>query len=229
MKGIHVIAIAFLASCTVISANEDAKDLSQDQSVLADTHYGIPIICPFPERNWWNTTTNLPHETDCTKFYKCFLGKPILQDCPLAFKNDPISRLHYNRFEQVCDWPWRAGCSNCPLEEDRRPPSRISNRNDNCNSFWECSAYGEPRLGYCEPGLCFSRTCQRCVRNRAGGYCDGRGGPICRDGQRKSHHCNCNKYYECQDEDWYLRECQGGLHFDPRSQRCTTPDEAGCM
>ncbi|XP_037068253.1 peritrophin-1-like isoform X1 [Pollicipes pollicipes] len=44
----------------------------------------------------------IPHPTDCSKFYKCAQGKAWIQSCP--------GNLLYNKAERVCDYPERAGC-----------------------------------------------------------------------------------------------------------------------
>lgn len=44
----------------------------------------------------------LPHDYDCTKFYKCVGDFAMEQDCPPG--------LHFNPRLEVCDWPWQAGC-----------------------------------------------------------------------------------------------------------------------
>nr|ABP97092.1 antibacterial peptide Cp6 [Copris tripartitus] len=46
--------------------------------------------------------TLLPHESDCTKFYKCETGVPIVYDCPPT--------LYFNPVLKVCDFPEEAGC-----------------------------------------------------------------------------------------------------------------------
>jgi len=97
--GIYVIAIVFLASWAVSAVNLDQDQLAEsvlneDENAYQD---GIPTVCPYPEKN----ASNLPHEYECTKFYKCDVGKGILQNCPLMTKGDPVTRLHYNRFLQV--------------------------------------------------------------------------------------------------------------------------------
>jgi len=46
----------------------------------------------------------LSHESDCSKFYECdSLNQPVEMSC--------AGGLHFNAKEQICDWPWNAGCS----------------------------------------------------------------------------------------------------------------------
>lgn len=236
MKGIYVIAIASLASWAVSA--EDQLASKEDGEVLYD---GIPTVCPYPrEPNEHNTTTHLPHETDCTLFYKCHRGRGILMRCPLKTEGDPVSRLHYNRLLQVCDWPWQAGCESCPnrYRNGTYPsPSRISHKGDNCNRYIQCEN-GNPSERYCSYG-CFSRTCQECVSNREGGRCPwgptSTGSPptssthYCIVGDKKAHECDCGKYYECiGNTDWIVQQCTYGLHFRPSTKSCVRPNEAGC-
>ncbi|XP_014206328.1 peritrophin-1-like [Copidosoma floridanum] len=44
----------------------------------------------------------LPNPADCTTYYTCDRGTPILMHCP--------SGLHFNAQEKACDWPTRACC-----------------------------------------------------------------------------------------------------------------------
>ncbi|XP_072751877.1 peritrophin-1-like [Anoplolepis gracilipes] len=208
----YVILIALLAPWTVVNANKEVCPLTR---------------CPPREKY----ASNLPHETDCTKFYKCNWGFPILQDCPLAFPGKK-DRLHYNRRLQVCDWPWLAGCESCPkpIKGDSCAPPKISNPKDNCNTYYECKE-GKPDLKKCPDGKCFSRTCQACVPRdvREGGNCEIDWDCECEDGDRKRHECDCHLYYECKDcKEWVRHECEGGLHFNPKSKKCEKANEAGC-
>ncbi|EZA50478.1 hypothetical protein DMN91_010113 [Ooceraea biroi] len=247
MKGTYVLAVAFLASWTVaIASEEELVQPDKPGKELTKVWGRVLTICPFPERFPENTTTNLAHENDCTKFYKCFLGRGVPQLCPYMEKGS-TRRLHYNIFEQVCDWPWRAGCTSCPKKDedgDYLPSSMIPHESGDCSLYYQCDN-GVKSLRRCGPNTCFSRTCQRCVQNPRGGVCNGDWDPIppptrptrppptrpplCRTGNRRPHHCNCGKYYECyDDEDWILQECDGGLHFSPINLQCLPPDEARC-
>lgn len=235
----YVIVTALLTFWTVISANEKYG---------GDWHLECPVTqCKCPEKY----ATNLPHETDCTKFYKCDWCRPILQDCPVS-KVLGYKRLHYNRRLQVCDWPWSAGCISCPIPEHNKCSNengtisdpnnncnscskeneKISNPDDDCNSYFEC-VNGVKERHYCRSGTCFSRTCQDCVVNRAGGNCDGSGkNGTCEVGDRKCHDCNCRSFYECKqiqensNVGWLLSSCEGGLYYNPISKSCDTADIA---
>ncbi|XP_011873285.1 PREDICTED: peritrophin-1 [Vollenhovia emeryi] len=238
MKGIYIIAIAFLASWAVSAAKVNQLAVSQ----LRDDCTVVTTVCPYPERCPDNTTTNLPHETDCTLFYKCDIGKGVLQKCPLMTEGDPVTRLHYNRQLQVCDWPWQAGCESCPVRnrDGTYPPtSRISYPHNNCGQYYEC-INGVPSLRTCPGGTCFSRTCQECVANREGGNCGPTiptsPPPICtnppgNNGDLRSHECDCGMYYTCRPSGlgWTDTDCQGGLHFSPTRKICLPPNEAGCL
>merc|ERR1711973_514634 len=46
----------------------------------------------------------LPHETDCSKFYKCSWGEPHLYQCPEGLWFDPT--------KDVCNWPDEVDCTN---------------------------------------------------------------------------------------------------------------------
>ncbi|XP_070162383.1 uncharacterized protein [Polyergus mexicanus] len=169
MKAIHVIAIVFVASWIVVIAD---RDLGQDksQSIREKALDEFPTECPLRDTN---DTVHLAHETDCTKFYKCSWGKRYLFDC--RWKNDEGKEiiLHFNKWTQNCDWPWEAGCIDCPgNEKDGYPSVKISHEiNNTCTQYYQC-INGEKQLRYCSSGLCFSATCQDCVLNRTGGNCD---------------------------------------------------------
>ncbi|GAB1870126.1 Chitin-binding type-2 domain-containing protein [Camponotus japonicus] len=217
MKQVYVIVIVSLALWTVVNANDDWQ-------------LECPVTqCKCPEEY----ATNLPHETDCTKFYKCDWCRPVLQDCPLS-GIPGYKRLHYNRRLQVCDWPWQAGCANCTkpvVDECSSENEKISNPKDD-NTYFECINF-KPVLRQCCRGTSFSRTCQDCVKNRAGGICDGTTTPdpnSCEiEGDRNCHECDCRLYYECNWFEntlkWVPRSCKG-LYYNPDAKECQPADIA---
>ncbi|KAL6436575.1 hypothetical protein ACFW04_004799 [Cataglyphis niger] len=163
MHVIHVIAIVFVTSWYIVIANEG---FDKSQSIWDNK---IPTKCPI-----WDTndTVHLAHETDCTKFYKCSWGRKYLFDCRWINNEGKEIILHFNKWTQNCDWPWEAGCAECPgNEKDGYPSIKISYEiNNTCSEYYQC-VNGEKQLHYCSSGLCFSATCQNCVRNRTGGNC----------------------------------------------------------
>lgn len=66
----------------------------------------VPTECPKNDPK--DTKVHIPHETDCTKFYRCEQGKRIILECHVSDING--TRMHYDRIQQVCDWPERVGC-----------------------------------------------------------------------------------------------------------------------
>ena len=56
--------------------------------------------CPPP--GFFNFTVLLPNPADCSTFFSCSDGVPILMHCP--------NGLHFNAELDVCDWPADAGC-----------------------------------------------------------------------------------------------------------------------
>uniref|UniRef100_T1IWV0 Chitin-binding type-2 domain-containing protein n=1 Tax=Strigamia maritima TaxID=126957 RepID=T1IWV0_STRMM len=56
------------------------------------------VSCP----NYVNNLVLLAHPRDCTKFFYCVFGQPIVYVCP--------EELHFNPLLLLCDWPERAGC-----------------------------------------------------------------------------------------------------------------------
>ncbi|XP_070505216.1 peritrophin-1-like [Chironomus tepperi] len=63
--------------------------------------------CPAPDGDF---VALFPHETDCTKFWKCDRGVAFEKDCPI-YNNISGDRLHFDRDLSVCNWPWAAGCA----------------------------------------------------------------------------------------------------------------------
>lgn len=238
--GIYVITIAFLASCVCTAY--------KTQQFIQETGPFDNIVRECPARDPINTTIHLAHENDCTKFYKCLAGRRTEQLCPLMWEDDPVKRLHFNRARQVCDWPWLAGCEDCP-EPDKngnRPPDFwVADPNSrDCRGYIICRSDGGRQSGICPSDKCFSRTCQACVRYPEGGSCSGgitppttettettkiTKPPPCINNDRREHECDCSKYYQCKNSiEEYVYQCENGLHFSRTKKECMSPEDAGC-
>ncbi|CAN7948293.1 unnamed protein product, partial [Ixodes pacificus] len=64
------------------------------------------------------TTTYLPNPYNCSTYYVCVQGTPLLMICPPG--------LHFNEKDNVCDWPYRADCFEIPLPAPTEEPASVS-------------------------------------------------------------------------------------------------------
>jgi Chitin binding Peritrophin-A domain len=148
----------------------------RDATNLGALDEGIPDgRCPWkddPAR-----PIHLAHPTDCTKFFKCFLGSVYEHDCPEG--------LEWSAKFSLCDHATTAECSaSKPIIEIE--PAQAFEDNDNdvgipdprcprvegkyavhfehpseCNKFYKCS-FGLAYVINCPPGLHWSRQLNRC-------------------------------------------------------------------
>ena len=44
--------------------------------------------------------------------------------------------------------------------------------------------------------------------------------PCSCDNVKRPYNLNCNKYYECENGELYLKDCETGKTFDPNTQTC---------
>ncbi|XP_077288695.1 uncharacterized protein LOC143913055 isoform X3 [Arctopsyche grandis] len=183
--------------------------------------------------------TLLPHESDCTKFYYCEFGTPVVFDCPKG--------LHFNPELSVCDWPDKAGCesskppsTSCPLTGK---PTLLSHESD-CTKFYMCKN-GQLSLHKCPEDNHFNEKLQRC-HWEPNAECGGtvptpkptQSPPInppvscpAVDGVNATllpHESDCSKFYYCEFGTPVEFDCPAGLHFNPTLSVCDWPNSAGC-
>lgn len=154
---------------------------------LLSTAFAVDPLCT---DNNQGLVVHHPHESDCTKFYKCDWGVRVLQSCPPG--------LHFNPTLSVCDWPSEAGCSGggggggdggvTPPVSGTGPPGVADPRcNDNneglvvhlphendCTKFYKCD-WGVAVLFACPANLHFNPTLSVCDWPSEAG-CSGDGG-----------------------------------------------------
>ncbi|XP_065285696.1 uncharacterized protein [Dermacentor albipictus] len=68
--------------------------------------------CPIVDDKGANVTF-LPNPYNCTTFYMCAQGLPVLMECP--------GDLRFNHALNVCDNPWKTACIELPLPEPELP------------------------------------------------------------------------------------------------------------
>ncbi|XP_025832634.1 chitin-binding domain protein cbd-1 [Agrilus planipennis] len=96
----------------------------------------------------------LPHESDCSKFYECSNGVPILLACPKG--------TLFNTDLDVCDWPENVVCQKqkCP-EVDPIDTSIYLPHESDCSKFYQCSN-GVAVQQSCPSGLFFNTKLNVC-------------------------------------------------------------------
>ncbi|KAL0125464.1 hypothetical protein PUN28_004521 [Cardiocondyla obscurior] len=154
----------------------------------------------------------LPHECNCAEFYLCKNGGKALQQCQPGHIFNPLSR--------TCE---KGDPKTCKLDD----PDPICEEGEliphecDCIHYYECKN-GQKALRECPEGENFHNGTLQCEK---GFNCSW---PICSEGNRTKHGCNCEKYYECENNDWYLRNCSNNTHYNEATQTCTSPITAGC-
>ena len=249
MKGIYLIAVAFLAQA-VIAANETTFEAEDE----------CPTKDPYPPKLIF-------HEVDCTRYYECRNGDKILKICKAG--------LHFSKNWYGCVKPAKSECGGEPPIYD---DSELLKHECQCTKFYEfknnqkvlheckpgeffdeerkscipgnyckplpkpecehgellphecqCTKYylcvnGRKVLRKCTKGWHFNKVLLDCIEGR----CPQDPPPQCCYGAKKEHECFCEKYYRCGNKGWIVEDCQEGLHFSPTLLKCTTPDKAGC-
>jgi peptidoglycan hydrolase-like protein with peptidoglycan-binding domain len=156
--------------------------------------------CPLNDKG---DTVHLPHEYDCTLFYKCDFGEAVLQECPPG--------LHFNPRLSVCDWPEDAGCkkvqvTNPPIQQTTVPPIQQTT----------VPPVQQTTVPPVQPTVPGERD-DRC--------------PLENDYDftvHLPHEYDCTLFYSCSWGEAILQNCPEGLHFNPILSVCDWPEIAGC-
>ncbi|XP_063544712.1 peritrophin-1-like [Cydia strobilella] len=192
---------------------------------------------------------NIPHETDCSKFYTCAHGVPVLQTCP--------NGTHFSPMHSVCQNPVFAGCNNtlpalCPDWSLLPRPHP-----DDCSKFIVCQ-YGTVHVMDCPAGLEFNAELLECVWSaesnctvsqastekpqtepsqdgaeengdqQDGGSQDGGSQVGCKQGALSKHE-DCGKYNICNGGVQVAMNCPAGLQWNSKLSFCDWPASAGCQ
>ncbi|KAF2884429.1 hypothetical protein ILUMI_21753 [Ignelater luminosus] len=207
-------------------------------------------ICPQVEHDP-SIDILLPHEHDCTKFYKCSHGIPYEMDCP--------ANLHFNSDTNYCDWPTNVVCSkqesseaneDSSEEENLCPPTgngqeddiRLPHKSD-CSKFYKCS-HGVQYEMDCPHGLHFNPQTKQCdwpynVNCTTGENeeekSDSREDNTCPSVEEDPpedilfpHETDCSKFYKCNLGKKVEMDCPHGLHFNPKTNQCDWPENVNC-
>ncbi|XP_043680558.1 LOW QUALITY PROTEIN: uncharacterized protein LOC122634992, partial [Vespula pensylvanica] len=158
---------------------------------------GVPDHCPPDD---YGKLVHLPHETNCSLFYKCNKGEKILQRCPPG--------LHYNPVMQICLTPEQSKCTS-------KPENKVNgNRHlsDIKQSFRTASKSSRPV--YISPNI--PGVPDHCPPDDYGKLV------------HLPHETNCSLFYKCNKGEKILQRCPPGLHYNPVMQICLTPEQSKC-
>ncbi|KAL6447957.1 hypothetical protein ACFW04_000187 [Cataglyphis niger] len=252
MKGIYLIAIAFLASRTaasVIIPNEAEDECPIKDScppkLIADKsncHQFFRcksgkkelVVCKGDKQfsTFWGGCVSpensdcgvgdckhngdlLPHECQCDQFYECKNYQKALRICE--------SGQIFDKNRKICV-PGESVNGECV------PNSGIECRNGDyirhecqCDKYYECKQ-NQKALRECPKGSIFEPP-SGCVKGNVD-ECSSEN--TCRQGESKSHHCLCEKYYICNNNDWIAKSCKKDEHFSPKNLTCMKIKDANC-
>lgn len=183
-------------------------------------------------------TIHLADSEDCSVYYTCQLGKPVLHKCPVG--------LHFNPSLWMCDSPRNAGCSlgrstSVGLTKPACPavgicPEGGATKNlphaENCSLYCVCN-HGVLVTNSCPSGLWFSRQLDDCViplDSDCQALCPAL--ENCPDSSGESllpHRFDCSLYCKCLNGTPFAAACAPGLWFNSRKGKCDAPELSGCV
>lgn len=164
------------------------------------TNNGLDPRCPVINPEY---VLHLPHEYDCTKFYKCDWGRAVLFSCPPG--------LHFNSDLQVCDWPESAGCKDGGGTTASTIPTTTNEGTVGTDGTITSTNSQTTALTTTTTELITTTSDPRCSSSLL-----------------FPHENNCNLFYRCLNGQVELQSCPAGLHFNPRLEVCDWPADAGC-
>ncbi|XP_063926736.1 cell surface glycoprotein 1-like isoform X2 [Zophobas morio] len=165
--------------------------------------------CPWPDP--LNYTVHLPHEDDCTKFYKCDNGVKVEFDCP--------DDLHFNKELEVCDWPWDAGCDDSyktpkPTSKPTKPTTPKPTPKPTSKPTKPTNKPTKPTTPKPTPPPNKDPDCP---------WPDPLNYTV-----HLPHEDDCTKFYKCDNGIKVEFDCPDDLHFNKELEVCDWPWDAGC-
>lgn len=155
-----------------------------------------------PLENDPNYVVHLPHEDDCTKFYKCNFGVAVLFNCP--------PDQHWSIKLDRCDWPEVAECNLTSIPTITPPGATSSLIYSSTMEFTTVTFELTTSATVSTPD-------PRC--------------PLIEDPENPvhlPHEDDCTKFYTCDNGNSLLSTCPEGTHWSVSLNRCEWPVIAGC-
>nr|XP_031836013.1 peritrophin-48-like [Nomia melanderi] len=181
----------------------------------------IPNECP--ELDPWDKPVQLPHESDCNKYYKCLMGKKFLSDCD---EDDRGNKLCFDLESKTCGPAEKCDCKHhldpeCKSVTDNHPWADPA---DN-TGYYQC-VKGKKVSLKCDQGKIFDPVKLACQSKGS----DVKTCPPAGSQQtvRYWHECHCQLYYECRGGELVSRSCPAGQLFDHKLMKCVSSEMADC-
>jgi len=164
--------------------------------------------------------TFIPNVSQCNGWFRCTPNGPVPGTCPSPWLFNPETL--------ECDWEANVRCFTCPLTE----PIWSMPVPGSCVQFIRC-INGHATQEVCQSGLHFNNATQQCdlpanARCEITFTCPSNIPP----GQMVSFRSdtNCSTFFVCTGSPTPLEQhCNPALHFDPRTQQCTFPEQTDCQ
>lgn len=169
-----------------------------------------------------NVCSGRPHNTlvrntdDCSSYYHCFNGNPILSSCQHGELFDHLTRQ--------CELASRVDCFQCPTDV-AFVDLHVSNE---CNQFIRCFNNASQQLT-CAEGLYFDRELQMCNLKKHVScpfevFCPREQFNLIftRDSE------DCNRFFVCMNGVAEPRNCPSSLYFNPVTNMCDLPQHSSC-
>nr|XP_033331548.1 chitin-binding domain protein cbd-1-like isoform X1 [Megalopta genalis] len=154
---------------------------------------------------------------DCNKYYECVDGEVQEGKC--------LEKHYFNEMIQSCDLEKTGNCKeHTPKDQDCPDVDCGKKRypHNNCEWYYECQN-GIKQEKVCPSGLYFNKDTEMCdLRDNV--ECAN-----CKAGTRTPHECQCNQYYECNNNgEQTLKTCPAGKNFDMIILDCLPQEKATC-
>ncbi|XP_078032569.1 uncharacterized protein LOC144467579 [Augochlora pura] len=165
--------------------------------------------------NWPKRRRSNPD--DCNKFYECVDGEVMERKC--------LENHYFNERLQACD---RKKTGNCKKQSTKDPDcagvicGTKRFKHEKCEWYYECQN-GVKEVKQCPSGLQYNKYTEMCDAPEKVNCYD------CKVGTRTPHECQCDQYYECNNEQHFiLKSCPAGKNFDLVTLECLPQEKAKC-
>ncbi|KOX69318.1 Peritrophin-48 [Melipona quadrifasciata] len=168
-----------------------------------------------------NSTSSMPHECLCDRYYECKKGQKYLVVCPEG--------KHFDYVQEKCVESKDAHCYKSePCSNDPDCGDIKCTTDGSTSSHKDCRKYCICRNGHavtenCPQGLYFDKVSGKCAWPENVDLAKNCQPFNCTDNPIP-HDCNCTSYYQCEKGDKYLEKCDGS-YFDYVLSKCVNITE----